>query len=195
MIGQQWWWEFSYDALQRAAAGLHHRQRTARAGQRATRSRRPVYLTLESADVCHSFWVPRLAGKTDLIPGVTNHMWFRPNEPGCSWGNAPNIAARSTPACCCGWWSTRPRCSSAGWPTKRQPAAEEPGRAAGQGRLPGRIVRQLPSRARNVGPRVVRPRSDPPDEPADAGVRAGAERSARICAAGFRIRSRSSPAA
>ena len=33
---------------------------------------RPVYLTLKSADVCHSFWVPRLAGKTDLIPGRTN---------------------------------------------------------------------------------------------------------------------------
>ncbi|MBV8265623.1 MAG: hypothetical protein JO355_07520 [Planctomycetaceae bacterium] len=37
---------------------------------------RPVYM-LKSADVCHSFWVPRLAGKTDLIPGRTNHMWFR----------------------------------------------------------------------------------------------------------------------
>ena len=38
---------------------------------------RPVYLTLKSADVCHSFWVPRLAGKTDLIPGRTNQMWFQ----------------------------------------------------------------------------------------------------------------------
>ncbi len=38
--------------------------------------RRPVFLTLQSADVSHSFWVPRLAGKTDLIPGRTNRMWF-----------------------------------------------------------------------------------------------------------------------
>src|SRR5262249_14678891 len=38
---------------------------------------RPVYLTLKSGDVCHSFWVPRLAGKMDLIPGRTNHLWFQ----------------------------------------------------------------------------------------------------------------------
>ena len=47
---------------------------------------RPVYLTLESADVCHSFWVPRLAGKTDLIPGRTNQMWFQTNERGLFLG-------------------------------------------------------------------------------------------------------------
>jgi cytochrome c oxidase subunit 2 len=43
---------------------------------------RPIYLTLKSADVCHSFWVPRLAGKTDLIPGRTNEMWFQTDQPG-----------------------------------------------------------------------------------------------------------------
>src|SRR5438876_3494508 len=47
---------------------------------------RPVYLTLKSADVCHSFWVPRLAGKTDLIPGRTNSMWFQPDRPGLYLG-------------------------------------------------------------------------------------------------------------
>jgi len=47
---------------------------------------RPVYLTLRSADVCHSFWVPRLAGKTDLIPGRTNHMWFQTSQPGLFLG-------------------------------------------------------------------------------------------------------------
>jgi len=43
---------------------------------------RPVYLTLKSADVCHSFWVPRLAGKTDLIPGRDNAMWFQTGQTG-----------------------------------------------------------------------------------------------------------------
>src|SRR6202030_580734 len=42
---------------------------------------RPVYLTLVSADVCHSFGVPRLAGKTDLIPGRTNRTWFQTARP------------------------------------------------------------------------------------------------------------------
>src|SRR5262249_21119862 len=40
------------------------------------------YLTLKSADVCHSFWVPWLAGKTDLIPGRENTMWFQTDESG-----------------------------------------------------------------------------------------------------------------
>jgi len=33
---------------------------------------------LNSADVAHSFWVPQLAGKTDVIPGITNTMWIDP---------------------------------------------------------------------------------------------------------------------
>ena len=47
---------------------------------------RPVLLALQSADVCHSFWVPRLSGKTDLIPGRTNRMWLQTDEPGLYLG-------------------------------------------------------------------------------------------------------------
>jgi len=49
-------------------------------------ARRPTFLTLESADVAHSFWVPRLAGKTDLIPNKTNRMWVEPHEAGTFLG-------------------------------------------------------------------------------------------------------------
>ena len=49
-------------------------------------TRRPTFLTLESADVAHSFWVPRVAGKTDLIPNRTNRMWVEPREPGTYLG-------------------------------------------------------------------------------------------------------------
>ena len=38
----------------------------------------PTYLTMSSADVAHSFWVPRLAGKTDVIPNRVNTMWIDP---------------------------------------------------------------------------------------------------------------------
>jgi len=48
--------------------------------------RQPTFLTLESADVAHSFWVPRLAGKTDLIPNKTNRMWVEPHEAGTFLG-------------------------------------------------------------------------------------------------------------
>ena len=47
---------------------------------------RPVYLALKSADVCHSFWVPRLAGKIDLIPGRTNSLWFQTDRTGLFLG-------------------------------------------------------------------------------------------------------------
>ena len=47
---------------------------------------RPVYLALKSADVCHSYWVPRLAGKVDLIPGRTNWITLQTNEPGLFLG-------------------------------------------------------------------------------------------------------------
>ena len=43
---------------------------------------RDVAFEIEAADVIHSFWVPKLAGKTDAIPGRTNHMWFNATEPG-----------------------------------------------------------------------------------------------------------------
>ena len=46
----------------------------------------PTFLKLLSADVAHSFWVPRLAGKTDLIPNRVNEMWIEPEKPGLYLG-------------------------------------------------------------------------------------------------------------
>lgn len=43
---------------------------------------REVGVDLDSLDVIHSFWIPKLAGKQDIIPGRTNHMWFNATEPG-----------------------------------------------------------------------------------------------------------------
>jgi cytochrome c oxidase subunit 2 len=48
---------------------------------------RPTELILESADVIHSFWVPQLAGKTDLIPNRKNHTWIEPFPTGTFFGN------------------------------------------------------------------------------------------------------------
>jgi cytochrome c oxidase subunit 2 len=42
----------------------------------------PVNFQLISADVIHSFWVPRLSGKRDVVPGRTNHLWFTPSQTG-----------------------------------------------------------------------------------------------------------------
>lgn len=81
VIGHQWWWEYRYENYEGrdigfiAANELH-------VPVSETGKPRPVYLTLKSADVCHSFWVPRLAGKTDLIPGRVNTMWIQPEVTG-----------------------------------------------------------------------------------------------------------------
>jgi cytochrome c oxidase subunit 2 len=85
VVGRQWWWEYRYThyngrELRFITANELHVP--AGSGEMA----RSVYLTLESADVCHSFWVPRLAGKMDLIPGRTNHLWFQCAKPGLYLG-------------------------------------------------------------------------------------------------------------
>jgi len=85
VIGHQWWWEYVYDKYDGQDLGIiTANELHVPAGEDGVP--RPVYLTLKSADVCHSFWVPRLAGKTDLIPGRTNHMWFQTSRQGLFLG-------------------------------------------------------------------------------------------------------------
>ena len=79
MTGYQWWWDVRYeDSLPirrlRTANEIH------------IPVGRPVRLLLESGDVNHSFWVPRLQGKLDLIPGQTNTLWLQADEPGVYQG-------------------------------------------------------------------------------------------------------------
>jgi cytochrome c oxidase subunit 2 len=71
VIGHQWWWEVRYPAQRIVTANDIHIP----AGQ-------PVQIRLSSIDVNHSFWVPQLTGKTDLIPGRTNTMWIQADRPG-----------------------------------------------------------------------------------------------------------------
>jgi cytochrome c oxidase subunit 2 len=85
VIGRQWWWEYVYDKYDgRELNFITANELHVPASEEEVP--RPVYLTLKSADVCHSFWVPRLAGKTDLIPGRVNQMWFQASEPGLYLG-------------------------------------------------------------------------------------------------------------
>ncbi|MBT6164823.1 MAG: cytochrome c oxidase subunit II [Phycisphaerae bacterium] len=73
--GHQWWWEFEYEDLGITTAGELHVPKGV-----------PVFVELRSADVIHSFWVPRLAGKIDCIPNRENHMWFQADEIGTWYG-------------------------------------------------------------------------------------------------------------
>ena len=80
VIGHQFWWEYRYPKLGVVTANELHVPISDPAKPT------PTYLALSSADTDHSFWVPRLAGKTDLIPNRLNTMWIDPQEPGLYLG-------------------------------------------------------------------------------------------------------------
>jgi cytochrome c oxidase subunit II len=79
ITGNQWWWDVEYrDPIPsmniRTANELH------------LPVDRPVKLTLQSTDVIHSFWLPNMHGKMDLIPGYKSTFFFRPDEIGTYFG-------------------------------------------------------------------------------------------------------------
>ena len=75
VTGHQWWWEVRYPQSAVTTANEIHLP-----------SGRGVDITLTSADVIHSFWVPQLGGKTDLIPGHVNRATFLAATPGTYQG-------------------------------------------------------------------------------------------------------------
>ena len=83
LIGHQWWGEVRYPEEGIVTANEIH----VPVSTRAVEGRHPTALSLESADVIHSFWVPQLTGKTDLIPNRTNKTWIEPFATGTYFGN------------------------------------------------------------------------------------------------------------
>src|ERR1700751_5503929 len=79
-IGHQYWWEFRYPKLGVVTANELHIPVSDPANPT------PAFLTLLSADTDHSFWIPELAGKTDLIPNHPNRMWMDPQRTGIFLG-------------------------------------------------------------------------------------------------------------
>ncbi|MGH7947608.1 MAG: cytochrome c oxidase subunit II [Candidatus Binataceae bacterium] len=71
VTGHQWWWEVDYLQSGVATANEIHIP----AGT-------PMLVELQSADVIHDFWVPRLARKIDVVPGRANRIWLRAGQPG-----------------------------------------------------------------------------------------------------------------
>jgi cytochrome c oxidase subunit 2 len=80
VIGHQFWWEFRYPKYGVVTANELHIPVSSGSAPEAT------FLKLTSADVNHSFWVPQLAGKTDLIANHVNSMWMDPQKPGLYLG-------------------------------------------------------------------------------------------------------------
>ena len=79
-IGHQFWWEFRYPGLGIVTANELH------VPVSNSSHPTPTFLKLLSADTDHSFWIPQLAGKTDLIPNRVNETWLDPHETGLFLG-------------------------------------------------------------------------------------------------------------
>jgi cytochrome c oxidase subunit II len=80
VVGHQFWWEYRYPSLGVVTANELHIPVS------DGRHSAPTLLRLYSADTVHSFWIPRLSGKTDLVPNFPNTLWVDPDEPGLYLG-------------------------------------------------------------------------------------------------------------
>jgi cytochrome c oxidase subunit II len=76
VVGNQWWWEVRYPKLGIVTANEIHVPVSDATSPALT------FITLQSVDVAHSFWVPQLAGKMDVIPNKTNRVWIEPLQVG-----------------------------------------------------------------------------------------------------------------
>ena len=126
VIGHQFWWEYRYPKLGVVTANELHIPVS------DPKNPTPAYLALTSADTDHSFWVPRLFGKQDLIPNKINSLWMDPDKPGLYFGQCARYCGTAhakmllrvyvdTPAAFADWVAHQ-----------RQPAVQDP--AVGEGR-------------------------------------------------------------
>jgi cytochrome c oxidase subunit 2 len=88
--GYQWWFQFQYPSEQIAGAGV-----LTTGNELVIPAGRPIHVNLRSVDVMHSFWVPKLAGKVDMIPNRPNHLWLEAAKPGYFWGQCAEFCGDS----------------------------------------------------------------------------------------------------
>ncbi|HSH80431.1 MAG TPA: cytochrome c oxidase subunit II [Herpetosiphonaceae bacterium] len=115
VVGHQWWWEFQYPDYNIVTANELH-----------IPENRDIEFALESVDVVHAFWFPRLGGKTDVVPGHTNRLNFRAfptGEPVLIRGECAEFCG-GTHAQMAMWAVVEPQASFDAW--VRQQQAEAP---------------------------------------------------------------------
>jgi cytochrome c oxidase subunit 2 len=87
LTGHQWWWEVEYEDPVPA-------RRVTMANEIHIPVGRPIVIKVTSRDVIHSFWMPNLAGKRDLIPGYTTAIWLQADRPGTFRGQCAEFCGR-----------------------------------------------------------------------------------------------------
>ena len=130
VIGRQWWWEVRYPKLGIVTANEIHLPVSDSTSD--STGRRRTFLRLESADVVHSFWVPRLGGKMDLLPGDVNDMWVEPFRPGVYLGQCAEYCGTQHAGMLLRVVVETPEEFERWVKAQQQPAAEDPSVAAGR---------------------------------------------------------------
>lgn len=126
VIGHQFWWEFRYPALGVVTANELHIPVS------SAQHQQPTFLKLLSADVDHSFWVPQLAGKTDLIPNHPNQLWMDPQTPGLYLGQCAQFCGVEHAKMLIRVYVDTPQQFDAWVQNQKRPAVEDPAVAAGR---------------------------------------------------------------
>jgi cytochrome c oxidase subunit 2 len=126
VIGHQYWWEYRYPKLGIVTANELHIPVSSQ------RHPVPAYLTMTSADTDHSFWVPRLAGKMDVIPNKVNSMWIDPDKPGLYLGQCAQYCGTAHALMLIRVYADTPAEFAAWVARQKQPAAQDSSAAEGR---------------------------------------------------------------
>lgn len=126
VVGHQFWWEFRYPKLGITTANELHVPLS------SDKQPQPTYLKLLSADVVHSFWVPQLAGKTDVIPNHENITWIDPKAPGLYVGQCAQFCGVEHADMLLRVYVDTPEQFAAWVKNQQQPAVQDPKVAEGR---------------------------------------------------------------
>ncbi len=126
VIGHQFWWEFRYPKLGIITANEMH------VPVSDPKSPTPTYLSLTSADVTHSFWVPRLAGKTDMFPNRVNELWMDPHQAGMYEGQCAQFCGTQHANMLLRVYADTPEQFTAWVKGQQTPAEQDPAVAVGR---------------------------------------------------------------
>ncbi len=126
VVGHQFWWEYHYPSLGIVTANELHIPAGTPGHPEST------FLKLLSADVDHSFWVPQLGGKTDLIPNHVNVMWMDPTRPGLYLGQCGQFCGVEHAKMLIRVYVDTPDQFQAWVKQQQQPGAQDPRVAAGR---------------------------------------------------------------
>jgi cytochrome c oxidase subunit II len=126
VVGHQFWWEYHYSKLGFTAANELHVPVSSGQAPMTTS------LNLLSADVDHSFWVPALSGKIDLIPNQVNHIWFNPDKTGMYVGQCAQFCGVQHAKMLLRVYVQTPEDFSAWVKNQQQPAVQDPAVAEGR---------------------------------------------------------------